>query len=456
MDRAARPEARIAGAAWLAAGALVALYPAFLNGFPLLFPDSKGYLGGWGGPSEPPWYSGIGIGGARVAGVWGVIVLQSVVAIWAVNASLAALGVDRTRRGPAILLTCLASQFPWQTSMVMPDVFAGLGALALAGLFLGSSPAPRAAALWAIAVFGAVVATANVLVLPAWTLVLGVLAPGSRTRSLIRAGGYAAAVLLLAMAPNLVRYGRPTVNLSAGAFRLSRLLDAGIAQPWLARHCPTVSRTICAKLDKLQQIQGDQAFLWEGLAAEMDAFHDPNGEFSRVSSSIELSEPSAVLSLWGQGALSLAGQPALGEELTGGASRIVGPVIKARYPADLKGFSLSRQTAGRLARLFPGLLFSILALGGYAAVAASAAWAWRSGRDRTAVALGVAYFAFVVLDIVVQGALVGPYPRYQVKAEWPALLFAAVIVSRRPGLRLRIASVDQRSGSAQPVPAWSD
>src|SRR5579872_1706000 len=115
--------------------------PALWNGFPLLQYDTGGYLA--------PWYEGklevnrpVPYGILLVAGhwfdFWPVLIVQSALTVWALALTLRAHGLGRQ---PLLLLgvvtvLCVFTTLPWLTSILLTDIFAGLGVLALYLLLL--------------------------------------------------------------------------------------------------------------------------------------------------------------------------------------------------------------------------------------------------------------------------------------------------------------------------------
>lgn len=110
--------------------------PALWNGFPLLQYDTGGYLS--------PWFDGrlhtnrsISYGLLLVLGrwpdFWPVLFVQSALTIWILALTLRA---HRLGGRPLLLLATVAvlsvlTTLPWLTAILLTDIFAGLGVLAL-------------------------------------------------------------------------------------------------------------------------------------------------------------------------------------------------------------------------------------------------------------------------------------------------------------------------------------
>jgi len=115
---------------------LLLLAPAVWNGFALLQYDTGGYLARWYEgtlvPSRAVVYGLILNAGAPLA-FWPVLALQSALTVWVIALTLRAHGLGRR---PLLLvgivaLLSIATTLPWLTSILLTDIFCGLGVLAL-------------------------------------------------------------------------------------------------------------------------------------------------------------------------------------------------------------------------------------------------------------------------------------------------------------------------------------
>ena len=115
--------------------------PALWNGFPLLQYDTGGYLARWYEgtlvPSRAVVY-GLMLNAGEVAAFWPVVLVQAALTVWVVTLMLRAHGLGKR---PWLVLGVIAtltaiSTLPWLTSILLTDIFAGLGVLALYLLLL--------------------------------------------------------------------------------------------------------------------------------------------------------------------------------------------------------------------------------------------------------------------------------------------------------------------------------
>src|SRR5450631_2915191 len=115
---------------------LILLLPAVWNRFPLLEYDTGGYLARWFEgtlvESRSTVY-GLFLAAGSPLDFWPTVILQAIAAIW-----IAALVVRTHRLGGRpmgflliIMLLAAATALSWLASLLLTDIFAGLGVLAL-------------------------------------------------------------------------------------------------------------------------------------------------------------------------------------------------------------------------------------------------------------------------------------------------------------------------------------
>src|SRR5688572_3834035 len=121
--------------ATIAAMALVLLAPALWNGFPLIYPDTGGYL-------ERPLLGTLEMGRSALYGAflligaplafWPNIAVQALLIAWLIVLVLGAHGLARPALALGIVIVlALTTSLPWFTSQLMPDVFFPAGVLAI-------------------------------------------------------------------------------------------------------------------------------------------------------------------------------------------------------------------------------------------------------------------------------------------------------------------------------------
>src|SRR4029077_8563274 len=128
---------------WIAAGGswLLLQAPALWNGFPLLQYDTGGYLARWYEgtlvPSRAVVY-GLMLNAGAPAAFWPVVAAQAALTVWIIALVLRAHGFGGRPWLLLVVVTTLTvlSTLPWLTSILLTDIFAGLGILALYLLLL--------------------------------------------------------------------------------------------------------------------------------------------------------------------------------------------------------------------------------------------------------------------------------------------------------------------------------
>ncbi|HUL87542.1 MAG TPA: hypothetical protein VLU23_05095 [Pseudolabrys sp.] len=281
-----QPQSFAAIASWLLLQA-----PAIWNGFPLLQYDTGGYLARWYEgtlvPSRTVTY-GLMLNVAAPAAFWPVVAVQAGLAVWLIVLVLRAQGFGGR---PWLLLLVVAvltliSTLPWLTSILLTDIFAGLGVLALYLLLLRPDSLTRRErfALIALVAVSAATHTATIAVLLVLTLASVLLwAVRPRRMPLTRIGNGVLALAfgaLFVLAANLVVAKQFAWTPGGFALSFGRMLQDGIVKKYLDDHCPDPKRILCAHKDQLPDdadvwFWGSQLFdklgRFQGLGAEMQA-----------------------------------------------------------------------------------------------------------------------------------------------------------------------------------------
>lgn len=275
--------------AWIALALVVALGAAILNGGPLFYYDTAGYLvhgdkmlellglpapdtGGDGtvaravaAPddgtvvgSRSPVYALLLAGLVRLAGLWSPVVVQSALIVLTIHLVAAALARQVGWTGSAARLTALATcaaalgSLTFYTAYLMPDIFAPILLVAIAALAAWSHRLGRLQILaFAVLALGAVVthpshlAIALAMVPVAFLVPLAFRLPGAWRSGLlvllVAAGGLAEraafTVAVEKVTNNVVVY-QP--------FFTARLIADGPGKDYLDANCPSAGRAICA------------------------------------------------------------------------------------------------------------------------------------------------------------------------------------------------------------------
>ncbi len=252
-------------------GLLALLVPALLNGFPLVFADSGGYL-------ARPFERTLALGRSAFYGLflaagipfdfWPNILIQAGLTVWIVRIVLRELGWP----GPGVFVLVMIAltvftSLPWYAGQLMPDIFVPLAVLAFhvlafartglrnheAMLLGGVIAAAVASHMSILGLLGALIAFAFAL-LAVWQLV-------DLPRPHL--GGPVAAVIsgiLLALFSNLAIAGQFAFTPGGSTFLFARLLQDGIVARYLDDHCPDPGLRLCAFRAELPATADD--WLW--------------------------------------------------------------------------------------------------------------------------------------------------------------------------------------------------
>jgi hypothetical protein len=256
----ARDRALWALAAILSIALLVG--PALWNGFPLLQYDTGGYLARWYEgtlvPSRAVVY-GLMLNAGEIAAFWPVVLVQAVLTVWVVALMLRAHGLAKR---PWLMVSVIAaltaiSTLPWLTSILLTDIFAGLGVLALYLLLLRPGHFSRGERFALIALIAVSAATHSATIAVLLALILAavmVWLVQSRQLPLARIGNGVLALALgcvLVFAADFVVAKRLAWTPGGFALSFGRMLQDGIVNKYLDDHCPNPKLTLCGHKNQL-------------------------------------------------------------------------------------------------------------------------------------------------------------------------------------------------------------
>jgi hypothetical protein len=239
------------------------------NGFPLLQYDTGGYLARWYEgtlvPSRAVFY-GLMLNAGELGAFWPVVLAQAALTVWVIALMLRA---HKLGGRPWLLLGVVAamtalSTLPWLTSILLTDIFAGLGVLALYLLLLRPGDVSRGERFALIALIAVCAAThsATIAVLLALILagiVVWLVLP--RQLPFARVGNGVLAIALgcvLVFVADFVVAKRLAWTPGGFALSFGRMLQDGIVKKYLDDHCPSPKLTLCSYKNQLP----DDADVW--------------------------------------------------------------------------------------------------------------------------------------------------------------------------------------------------
>lgn len=438
-------------AAAILAGAAMLLWPALLNGYPLVFSDTGGFLHQTLGPLmlwDKPWVYGplLHLFHWRVS-LWLPMVAQGLVVshlLWLVQRAVCGAAVPG-RHLAVCLVAALLTGAPFTVAMLMPDVFAPLVVLALFLLGPGRGSLGVGETGWLV-VLASVGIAAHLSHLPLAIAMVGLalLAGLPRRRGMVDAAWVAApvvAAVALLLATNAVGHGRAVLSPHGATFMLARLQADGPAAAVIRDRCPAAGWYLCAFVDRLPMDAND--FLWSpDSPVNRDAAGQPrflggaliSAEAGEIVGATLRAHPLAVMETVLRNTLRQLVTVGIGDTL--GAQNLataLRPRIAEGFPpGELAGFDAGMQARGVLAAavaplnlVHAGVLLlalPLLAVGGWRA--------WRAG-DSVALAFLAAILLGVVANAAATGGLSGVFPRYQARIAWLLPVAAVLLLARR-------------------------
>lgn len=425
----------------IAAGALMLSWPAFYNGYPLLWFDSCGYLmAGWHlftPEMRSPFYGIFLAPLLALKSEWPIVFAQAATAAALIFLVLRTV-LGRVRAWHYLLLLgvlALLTGLSWHSSVIMADVFAAFLPL---GVFLLVFTREHLAWWETVFVFGVtcVASLVHYSHLPLMAA-LGLAASAilllerRKWRDIVPGAGCCLAIVTITIAGHMAvqerLHHRLAITPAHSLFLLARFVGDGPAKDYLSAHCPQAHFGLCAYLDRMPM--DSSAFLW-----------DPDGPVRALGGPDAIGEESDVIvaGILREQPLKVASQ-ALANTLNQLLTLHIGnsmrrfdstrhewqkcaTLMQVRMPGEYPDYAGARQAVDRLGADFvfslqtPAAIFSGLLL--LALLAAGAILHF----DRRIWELTWLVLATLLANAAICGALSGPDGRYQSRIMWLVLL----------------------------------
>jgi hypothetical protein len=426
---------------------VASIWPAILNGFPLVYDDDSVYLA---------FPETIDAAHAQfypmlvwlITQQWSLFVIpifQSVVGAYVIYLGF---GTFTDLRPEARLLaaTILAglTQLPWLFSLLTPDFLGGTGILAIIVLAFRPERNVHDLILFIVATASCLSATSNIAVMLPLAIVLllirGIVLrlPGDISVRL----GLPAFFLLALMPPytfNALQLGQPTLAIGSAARIFSKETDYGLADRYFEKTCAAGAMVDCWMRLQIKPFTNREEFLWgkngqPALADEHDAWHDLDGVYHQWSMEILKTFPGSMLLMSLKDAAELSTKLVLDPESRdlipySGMHDGVRYRMKIHHREDMTAFLSAKQQAGVLLRSFPAPFYLAATLTSYAGMAFALGIALLK-RDRLLLALCLGVVIALIGSTLVHGGLSAPIARYTVKSSWLAMFVTIVCAAR--------------------------
>ena len=422
----------------LALSAAMLMSPAVWNGSPLYYWDSVDYVYlpfTWDLQVYRTVSYGVFAGSGRIVGsLWGVVVVQALVAAYVLRETLVVFWPGRPDRAllPLTAVLTVCTGLPWAVSQLMPDAFTGLMVLGLAALLADAGRLGRRR--WLLLVLTAIataVHTSHIAIGAGLVVAFLVLAPFARRRwpSLrLRVALPALTVgtaIAMVIGAHWVTIGKLQLTQPTAVLMLARLVQDGIAKQYLDRHCAgDRPYMLCRFKDRLPATAN--AFLWEhnSIVQQLGGWQKLKPEAEEILARTLREYPWTHLGVAMRLTFEQVTRLHTGEGLVPDLAWLIRDPLKKYYPDDHAAFVASRQMSGidfatinaLHLPLQAGMVFLLLAFG---------VRAWRRD-DGRAVCLATATALSLFGNALVCGALSNPADRYQSRLVWLAFVGVAV------------------------------
>jgi len=421
------------------ASVLLLIAPAVWNGFPLLQWDTGGYLArnyeSILVPSRAVAYGLILRAGVPLA-FWPVLLVQSALTVWIVALILRTHGLG----GRPWLLTGIiaalsaTTTLPWLTSILLTDIFCGLGVLALYLLLLRADALIRTERFGLIMLIAIAAAThsATLAVLVTLLAAAATLWLADRRRMPTRRLGDGAVALVLGaalvFAANYAVAKQLAWTPGGPSIAFGRMLQDGIVKKYLDEHCATERLTLCAYKDDLPT-DADVWFWGSPLFDKLGRFSGLDREMGTIAWRSLIAYPG----LQAQTALAATAHQLIAVRSGEGVLNTVWhtyAIIERYTPSLAPAMHAARQQRGEISFAslnelhYPVALFSMVVL------PLLIVMAWRQHIPGELGALAAACMLALLSNAFVCGALSNPHDRYGARLVWLACLTAAIALVR--------------------------
>ncbi|MBL6080867.1 hypothetical protein JMJ56_22905 [Belnapia sp. T18] len=434
--------------------AILLVWPAVWNGYPLVFADTGTYLGqalmGYVGWDRPPFYSLFIHALHWRVSLWPVVIGQGLMVAHLLHLVL------RVQRqpGPVPLVVAAAALamltgLPFVVAQIMPDFFTGVVMLCiwLVGFHWRALGRGERFYLLGLTTLAVVVHQSHVPFAIGLAVVSALLLGVGRgavaaMRGLGRMLAPTALAVVALLAVNFIAHRVVSVSPFGSVFLATRLIFDGAGRDYLERRCPEIGFRICGALDRIGTEHN--LFLW---TLDGPLYTDLGGpkvwtqEARAIIRGVIAEDPIGVLTDAARNTLHQLVTTASGDGL-GPWRNLPGPepLIARYFPREHGAYVDSRQQLGELHPFVQGL--TPLHVGAFClGLAGLLVLAFRRRWSLPELALAVLMVAAVIGNAAITGGLSGLADRYQARLIWLSLFVALVVL--RPKLR---APAGQKDG----------
>lgn len=423
--------------AWLLT-LLAVIWPALWNGFPIVFPDTGGYL-------ARPFEATLLMGRSAIYGAflvfgakhdfWPNIIVQGVLVTWPVLLTLRLEGLGgRPWLAIAILIgLCVLTSLPWFAAQLMPDIMVPIFVLDVALLaFHADGLSRKEAAILVVVVTAAIASHMSILALAlgivaflAIARVVGVRIKLPQPALLLPVAAIAGGVVLAPLS-NFAITGRLAFTPGGFNFVFSRLVQDGIVDRYLADRCPSPAIGLCAYQGEMPQTADDWLWALDSPIYKLGGLEPFEPEARRIVLESLALYPAMHLKAAIVSAAKQFAAIATGDGLTPWSwyTRLT---FERYAPSALNSYISGRQALSPFD--FGWINFIHVPIQALAIAALPMIILARPNEQIAALAAFV--LAALVGNAVICGVLSNPHDRYQSRLVWLAPLIVAIGLSQR-------------------------
>ena len=425
-------------AAWLIPYILMLpmlIWPALWNGFPIVFHDTGGYL-------MRPFEATLEMGRSAIYGAflqagiawqfWPNILLQAIVVAWIVLLTLRLYGLGgRPELAVAVLGgLCAFTGMPWYAAQLMPDIMVSIAVLGVTLLaFHGDETT-----WWEKAILVALIAAAIASHMSILALALGIIAVLAFLRTLagrLRLPRPALALpamalatgILLALLSNFAIARQFAFTPGGFNFVFSRLVQDGIAQRYLAEHCPDPGIRLCSFAKDLPNTADDWLWHLESPIHKLGGFEEFEPEARRIVLDSLSLYPLMHIRTAALSTLKQFVAIATGDGLTPWSwyTRLT---FEQMAPAALQGYLAGKQATV----LFDFTWINLVHLPVQALTIAALPFVVVARPGQRIAGSAALLFVALLGNAAICGVLSNPHDRYQSRLAWLAVLVLTIAV----------------------------
>jgi len=282
----------------ITAGALMLCWPAFRNGFPIVFSDTGTYIDSYLGTVEslflphfdrPDWYGGVIALFSVQHQLWGVVLAQAWIGAWLIRELVRGVSVRRPLITTSIIcaLCAIATPLPLLVSTLMPDAWLSFGFLAAAALCVpGRTSVLRSLLLATVVLAAGMTGSSHAVILigSLTAVVLSRLWMRFDVRRPLSVIAICVAALLVLSAGNWSAFNHFRPVEGAQIFLFARLVQDGSMDKVLPQYCAQRSdHPVCRNEKEILASHLGKVIVWSPLAQAIDGWQDKNGDLANLN-----------------------------------------------------------------------------------------------------------------------------------------------------------------------------